>query len=370
MFDLSRNFFLLKVIYHLKRLRAQLPFGRAAAQIAEWGREGFYERLWESAATELGARFVPLGRGIIEIRRDDLVTRVFMHHTALADPVTVAMSLDKALVYRLLGREGLPIPRHAAFSLRTLSRAVDFLEAAAGDCVVKPGNGTGGGNGITTGIRTRNQLARAATLAAQSSSDMLIEEQIPGDNYRLLYLDGVLLDAVLRRPPHVTGDGRSTVRQLVEQVNADRLRQGSTRSQVLLTIDLDMRHTLARQELSLASVPAAGAVVVVKTVINQNFAADNVTVTDRVCPAVVEAGARAARCVGVRLAGIDVITRDPTRPLEETGGVILEVNDPPGFQYHYHKNDGSYPVAVRVLEQLFADLEGSPAREYLCAAPD
>jgi hypothetical protein len=35
---------------------------------------------------------------------------------------------------------------------------------------------------------------------------------------------------------------------------------------------------------------------------------------------------------------------------------ILEVNTTPGFHYHYHKNDGSYPVAVRVPEQLFRDL--------------
>ena len=39
-----------------------------------------------------------------------------------------------------------------------------------------------------------------------------------------------------------------------------------------------------------------------------------------------------------------------------SGGVILEVNTTPGFHYHYHQNDGSYPVAARVLEQLFRDL--------------
>jgi hypothetical protein len=64
-------------------------------------------------------------------------------------------------------------------------------------------------------------------------------------------------------------------------------------SQVLITVDADMKHTLARQGLALSSVPPAGALVPVKTVINQNFAADNVTVTDRLCPSVVADGAPA-----------------------------------------------------------------------------
>jgi glutathione synthase/RimK-type ligase-like ATP-grasp enzyme len=102
-------------------------------------------------------------------------------------------------------------------------------------------------------------------------------------------------------------------------------------------------------------VPAAGVVLPVKTVISQNFAADNLTVTDQLCPSIIADGARAARTIGVRLAGIDIITRDPSVALAQSGGVILEVNTTPGFHYHYHKNDGSFPVAVRVLEQLYRD---------------
>jgi cyanophycin synthetase len=315
----------------------------------------FYEQLWESAAAEVGARFKALGYGICEISRDGMVTRVQQNCTALDDPVTLSLALNKTLVNRLLDEAHLPIPRHVSFTLRTLSRAVAFLERTGGPCVVKPASGTGGGQGVTTGIRTGKQLGWAATLAAQACTEMLVEEQIPGDNFRLLYLDGVLLDAVQRCPPRVTGDGRSSIRRLVEEANAARLSRGSTISQVQISIDLDMHNTLAGQGLSLTTVPAAGVVVPVKTVISQNFAADNVTVTDKLCSSVIAAGAQAASTVGVRLAGIDIITPDPTLPLAESRGVILEVNTTPGFHYHYHKNDGSFPVATRVLEQLLRD---------------
>jgi D-alanine-D-alanine ligase-like ATP-grasp enzyme len=355
LFDLSRNFFLLKSVYHLRRLRASLPHGHTADGSAAELRGEFYEKLWADAAAEVGAGFKSLGHGICEITKAGMATRVQQNCTAIDDPVTLTIALNKALVNQMLGQAGLPIPRHVAFTLRTLSKAVDFLEQTHGPCVVKPASGTGGGQGITTGIRTARQLAWAATLAAQASPDMLVEEQIAGDNYRLLYLDGVLLDAIRRCPPRVTGDGRSSIRRLIQEANAERLSRGSTISQVQISIDMDMHNTLTLQSLSLASVPAAGALVPVKTVISQNFAADNLTVTDQLCPSIIADGANAARTIGVRLAGIDIITRDPTVPLAQSGGVILEVNTTPGFHYHYHKNDGSFPVAVRVLEQLFRD---------------
>jgi cyanophycin synthetase len=251
----------------------------------------------------------------------------------------------------MLADAGLPVPRHVVFTLRTLSKASEFL-AQIGEGVIKPASGTGGGSGVTTGIRTPWQLAWAATLAAQYDGEMLLQEQIAGNNYRLLYLDGVLLDAVQRCPPSVIGDGRSTIRQLVTYANEARLRRGAALRQVVMTIDSDMRHTLARQGLSLSAVPASGAVVPVKTVINQNFGADNLTVTDQISPSIVADGARAAQVIGVRFAGIDIITRDHAVPLAASGGVILEVNTNPGFHCHYHKADGSYPMAVRVLERL------------------
>ena len=83
----------------------------------------------------------------------------------------------------------------------------------------------------------------------------------------------------------------------------------------LLTVDLDMRRTLARQGLSLRSVPPRGAEVVLKTVINENRGADNRSAADVLCDPVITDGARAAEAVGVRLAGIDLITRDPRVPL-------------------------------------------------------
>jgi D-alanine-D-alanine ligase-like ATP-grasp enzyme len=358
MIDLTRHPKGLRLLSLLDRAWAFVRGRGGGWRAAERNLNAFYERIWRQAAAAIGAEVENLGQGALEIRLGETRTRVAQNTTALDDLVTHRLVRLKAVMYRLLSRHGLPTPRYAEFDIEDMQPAVAFLENAKADCVVKPACDSGGGAGVATGIRTRWQLARAAYAAARFGGDLVIEEQVAGDNYRLLYLDGQLVDAVVRRPPTIVGDGRSTIARLVEQVNRLRLEGGAQVSHGLLQMDLDMKRTLAKQGLTFRSVPAKGAVVTLKTAINENAGADNETVTHLLADALIEEGARAATLAGVRLAGVDVITRDPSKSLADSGGVILEVNSPPGYYWHYHKRDGVCPVAVYVLEALLRPLVG------------
>lgn len=318
-------------------------------------RKSFNEQAWREAAERLGAKWRPLGSGICEISRDGFRTRVVDNISAIDDPVTLALLHDKPLTHRILRDEGLSVPRHATFTTKDMKPAVDFLASAGRDCVVKPAAGTGGGAGVATGVSTRWQLARAAAAAAIYCEELLIEEQIEGENYRLLYLDGELIDAYARRRPSAVADGRSTVAQLVKKLNEERLRAGAGVSQAQLTFDFDMRRTLARQGLSFRSVPSAGEAVTLKTAVNENAGSDNSTVTNDLCRAIVAEGERAVRALGARFVGVDLVTPDITRPLAESGGVILEVNGTPNLYFHYHKKDGSFPAAYHALSRMLPD---------------
>lgn len=352
MIDVCRNRAVLGSLYAVALgaafFRRQNPRRKAAGGHLA----AFHDRVWRDAAARAGASYTPIGAGVAEIERGGRVARVSGNVSSIDDPVTLEVAANKPLTYRFLATWGLPTPRHAVFTLGSMAAAAGFLRSGPGECVVKPAANTGGGRGVSTGIRTPLQLARAAATAAVYADELLIEEQQQGDNYRLLYLDGRLLDAFVRRPPTVVADGRSTVAALVRRSNEARDRFGATLSQVQLTVDYDMKRTLAKQGLALGSVPAEGTVVTVKTVVNENCGADNATATHLFCPEVIAAGAQAAGALRVRLAGVDLITRDPSVPLAESGGTILEVNTPPNYYYHYNKRDGAFPVAVHVLEQL------------------
>lgn len=328
---------------------------RSAAGRMDRQRSEFYDSVWREAASRLGGRIESLADGLLEISFGGRTIRVCRNYTPLDDPVTLLLAGNKPAVAKLLARHSLPVPRHAEFTLDDIRPAVAFLQQWGRSCVVKPAKDTGAGHGVTTGVATSWQLIRAAATAAAFGSELIIEEQVAGDNYRMLYLDGVLLDAVRRGPPSVVGDGRSNIRALVRRANAARLAAGYAAAQTLITFDADMRRTLADQRLTLRTVPPAGSRVIVKTVINDNASADNEAATDQLCDEVVAAGAEAARAVGARLAGVDVVTADPSRPLEETGGAVLEVNTTPGFYYHYMKQGGRFDVAHYVLRALLED---------------
>jgi cyanophycin synthetase len=311
-----------------------------------------YPAVWAAAADRLGAHVRDVGSGFLEIAGGGRRTVVRDQSVALDSAVALALALDKRVVTRMLRDHGLPVPEQAEYRLRRPQPALGFLAESASACVVKP-VAADGGSGATCGVRSAGELARASLRAARLDRRLLIERQVAGDVHRLLYLDGALLDAVSRRPPRVVGDGASTVLELIRRGNRDTLGVGRPGAS-LLRVDLDCVLALRRGGYTLASVPAAGEAVVVKGAVSQNAAADNATVRDRVHPAVTAAGARAVACVGLRLAGVDVITPDIGAPLEGCGGVVLEVNGNPGLIYHYRVADpaGANDVALPILRTL------------------
>lgn len=345
----------LKALYARELARSFVRFKNPRRRAAGRHHVAFYQRTWREAAAKLGGTWTSLGSGIGEIEVDGRRTRVMENVSEVDDPVTLAVLHDKPLVHRLLKDEDIAVPRHAAFTMGDLAPALAFLRSNDRDCVVKPAGGTGGGRGVTTGIRTVAHLARATAVAAVYGDELMIEEQLAGDNYRLLFLDGEMIDAFVRRLPTVVGDGKRTIGQLIRGVNDARLQAGANISQVLLSVDFDVRRTLAKQDLSLRSVPATGQVVTVKTVVNENGGADNATATQLLCASIVEDCTRAVKALRVRFAGIDIVTPDPTVPLAESGGAVLEVNGTPNLYYHYKKKDGEFPVATHLLQRLLLD---------------
>lgn len=319
-------------------------------KLREQRRSQFYRAVWAEAGAATGCALRELGR-TLEIDCGGVRVRVRNNLTSLDDPITLQVAGDKALVYDLLQDTTVPVPAHVVCDARDIVAARRFMTTVGRPCVVKPARRTAAGAGVTTGISSFVQLIRAMAHAGAHCDDVIVEEEVDGENLRLLYLDGELLDVVRRRPPTVTGDGISTIRRLIDIENADRRQSGILAGQTFLTIDWELRDTLHRRGYRLQSVPPKGTVVKLKSVVNDNRADDNEAV-EHLSPDVVAAGACAAAAVGARLSGVDVITPDPSLPLEKTGGVVIEVNTTPGYYYHYHKRDGRVPVATMILERL------------------
>jgi cyanophycin synthetase len=154
----------------------------------------------------------------------------------------------------------------------------------------------------------------------------------------------------------ITGDGQHTIKQLCDMhINIDP-RRGETEGSPLGLIKPDVAAEiileLKRQNMTHESVPAANHKVLIQP--NGNVAVD---VTDLVHPDTAEMATLAARVIGLDIAGIDLVAQDISRPLEEQGGAIIEVNASPGLLAHLKPAEGGQPrpVGAAIVDQLFAE---------------
>jgi cyanophycin synthetase len=313
-----------------------------------------YELIWSEAAAAAGAEMSSLPGGATGFRRGGASARVWRHTTDLDGPVSLRLALDREHVLRALAAGGVPVPWHASMPGARPAAGERALREAPGRYVVKPARGSAGGHGITCNVQSPADLRRAARVAARFDAEIVLERQAPGAMYRVTYLDGEVIGIVRRDRPTVTGDGRSTVAELILAENGRRVEAVGTEGVVLIRPDLDCALTLASQGLDAGSVPAEGDVVAVKTSSSENAPRDNHTISGR--PAFLDEAAAAARASELRFCGVDLVTDDPGRTLAEAGGCVIEVNGTPGLHYHYLVADpaGAQRIAIPLLERLLS----------------
>ena len=276
--------------------------------------------------------------------------RIWTAETDCTSAIAEGISRDKDLTKSLLSACGVPVPEGCL--VETLEEAWDAAESIGLPVVLKPRDGNHG-RGVFTNLMTREEIETAYAIAVHEGSGVVVERFIPGDEHRLLVVGNRMVAAARGDAAIVVGDGLSTVRALMEsQLNSDP-RRGRGEDQPLNFIRLDSAAMLelARQNLAPDSVPQAGVRVLIQR--NGNVAID---VTDAVHPSVAATVALAVRVVGLDVAGVDLVAKDISQPLEAQGGAIVEVNAGPGLLMHLKPASGEpRPVGKAIVDHLFPD---------------
>ncbi|WP_374448004.1 tetratricopeptide repeat protein [Stella sp.] len=337
-----------------------------AVEVAIWAltqclRAGSGPADWAAAATQVGARAdqvrdrlqaaaSPTGNGIHFLRaayRMGVPWRRYGRHayqigdgihgrwldSSLTDrtpSIAVSLAQDKVATALILRRAGLPGPTHARVSSPEAAR--DVARRLGYPVVVKPAR-LDGGTGVAAGLEDEAALDRAFARAREHSDDLLVEQHVDGDDYRLFVRDGRVTWAIERVPGGVEGDGTRTLRELLAALNADPRRgEGKQASLQKVEWDEEAEQLARRQGLAPDSVPAAGRFVRLRRITNVVRGGMPVPMPlARIHPANLRLAERAAAALRLDLAGIDFITPDIGRPWYEAGGVINEVNARPSL---------------------------------------
>jgi cyanophycin synthetase len=295
-------------------------------------------------------RFLLVGWGVKQ-------RRLRASETDRTGAIAAHLSTDKDLTKQLLAKVGVPVPEGRV--VEDEEDAWAATEEVGVPVAIKPLDRDLAW-GVELNLRTRDEVVAAYRAARAMSSRVIVERYAPGTEHRLLVINGQLVAAANITPPMVKGDGDSTIAQLIETANADPRRDDAYRTpRARIVVDEKTVAALSRQGLTLESVPEAGMTVVLRH--DPPFieaGGDLRDVTERVHPEVAARAIEATRMVGLDVAGLDIVTEDIGRPLEQQGGVIVEVNSGPGLWLHMAPySDRGRAVADAILGSLFPEGE-------------
>ncbi|MCE3259507.1 MAG: cyanophycin synthetase, partial [Bacteroidetes bacterium] len=329
-----------EVIEKLKRIKSRNQFGATSAYLlAEVEKRGIPYRRFDNGS------LLTLGYG----------SKQKKIRTAVTDSTSglgIELAGDKEETKKILDEAGLPVPKGIlVYSEKELS---DRINEVRFPIVTKPLDGNQG-RGVTTNIRDLEKAKFGFHIAQKISRTVIVEEFIEGDDYRFLVVDFKLVAVTKRVPAAVTGNGRSTIEELIEEENKNPER-GTESKHVLAKIKVDevTKKILAENKLELTSVLPAGKTLHLKSTANISAGGTAEDVTDSVHPENKFMAEHVARIFNLNICGIDVMTKAVDVPITREVGAIIEVNAGPGLRMHSNPQKGTpRNVAAAVIDMLF-----------------
>ncbi|HKJ78675.1 MAG TPA: hypothetical protein VKA10_04025 [Prolixibacteraceae bacterium] len=258
------------------------------------------------------------------------------------------ISNDKWMTRQILQRKNIS---HAKGILLERRYQPEHLDTVGLPAVVKPVN-TDHGIGVSTNIQTRQELISAIDYAFQFSEKVIVEEFFPGEEYRFLVIDFQVRAIACREPANVTGNGTSTIRQLIDKKNEGR---GNDYTHPLLKIIIDeevSRH-LNAESITIETILKKGEKVYLRKNSNLSTGGDSIDVTDDIPAFYKDVAIKAAQSAGLKIAGIDIIIKDPEVDPSSENYSVVELNAPAMLSMHNYPYIGKNRHAEKyVLDSI------------------
>jgi cyanophycin synthetase len=330
-----------------------------SADISAMRRMRERERLGPSTASiveEAVARDIPFIRlnneSLIQLGYGKNQVRFRATMTDRTSSIAVDLAGNKDETKRMLKEAAIPVANGMCISAEEqVKEAIDTIKFPL---VFKPLDGNHG-KGASINVKTEEEAMAAFHHAKQYSRRIIVEKFISGYDFRVLVINHRFIAAALREPAHVTGNGQSSIQQLIDEENKDP-RRGYGHENVLteISIDKETMDQLAKYKYTLETVLNKGEKCYLKGTANLSTGGTSTDVTDIMHPTNIFTCERISRVIGLDLCGIDIMATNLMEPLEISGGVVLEVNAAPGFRMHLAPAKGlPRNVAAPVIDMLY-----------------
>lgn len=265
---------------------------------------------------------------------------------------------NKTVTKKVLAQAGFVVPSGGEYESEEQALAA-FHEYSDHGFVVKPKT-TNYGLGISIFKDTPAfaDFQEAVRIAFTEDTAILIEEFLPGTEYRFFVIDGQVKAILLRVPANVVGDGVHSIAELVAEKNNDPLR-GTNHRAPLECIQLgDLEKLMLKEQgYTPTAVPEEGVTVYLRENSNVSTGGDSIDVTDEFPEDYKELAISAVAALGAVISGIDLIIPDKNQPASNPGAYgIIEANFNPAMHMHVFPYSGAgQRLTMDVLKLLFPE---------------
>jgi len=264
---------------------------------------------------------------------------------------SINLSRNKSKTIKIFQKHHLPTPIHTViYYLKDYSSACQQIPFPQ---VIKPLTGQ---KGLFVFLNIKNIIdgQDAVQQVLKNYPDgCLIESYYQGSDYRFFVLNFKVIAVAQRLAPTITGNGKSTIKQLIDQENLKRHQYFLQTGRRLLN---RMRNWprlswyLHLQGLSLKAVLPKNKTITLYPIPNFSTGGSVKTIPLRsVKPALIRLAESAAKIIGLTICGIDMIVK----PDLSGECRIIELNSDPGLRLHDWPNQGkSQHVAETILSYI------------------
>lgn len=297
---------------------------------------GFNALHFAQAAHTLGIPWQRVSSRILQVGLGASARLLDSSMTDQTSIIGTMLARDKVRSSQVMRAGGLPVADHHVVT--TADEAQAAAERLEYPVVVKPVD-SDGGQGVTAFLHGAETVRQAFARAREVSRRVMVEKHAEGSDYRFHVVDGAVIGAVVRSPAAVTGDGRRSVRELVEAENHARRTAADDRRHLHpIEMDEEAETILAVTGQTWDSVPPAGAVLRLRGAasVARGGVPRELDLAE-IHPDNLALAIRAARMLPLDVAGVDIILPEIGGSWLETGAAICEVNSSPNMFTTFHE---------------------------------
>ena len=274
--------------------------------------------------------------------------------TSDTNMIAVETADNKYLTSVVLHDAGIPVPE----TIRTenIEDVFEFHNNIQKPIVIKPCEGYLG-KSLAVNLNSKEEITKAFNLAKEFDDAVIAQPHVSGKSFRILVIDYKFVAATELTPAFIIGDGTSSIQSLIDKLNASPERQAGDKGKLSkIEIDEITEKIISDNGFTLETILEKGKELFLKISGNMKLGGTSTDVTKQIHPFNIFLAERAAQVIGLNVVGVDFITHDIKTPINENGGVVIEVNAAPDFRMHTNPTFGEKRnPAKNLVDMLFPD---------------